>query len=66
MIIDGGPLLEIRPLKTNGTIFDYAKQLLSNNIIPEFGTYDRIDIVFDSDQSKVIKSFIKRHCISLV
>ncbi|CAF4057464.1 unnamed protein product, partial [Rotaria sordida] len=61
LIIDGGPLLEIRPLKPNGTIFDYAKQLLLNNIVPEFQSYDRIDIVFDSDQSKIIKSFIKRH-----
>lgn len=61
LIIDGGPLLEIRPSKTNGTILDYAKQLLTNMIIPEFKIYDRIDIVFHSNQSKTNKSFIKRH-----
>jgi hypothetical protein len=61
LVIDGGPLLETRPSKANGTILDYAKQLLINTIIPEFKTYDRIDIVFDSDRSKTDKSFIKRH-----
>ncbi|CAF1464543.1 unnamed protein product [Rotaria sordida] len=35
--------------------------LLSHNVIPEFQNYDRIDIVFDADQSKFIKSFIRRH-----
>ena len=36
LIIDSGPLLETRPSNSNGTIFDYAKQLLQSNIIPEF------------------------------
>jgi peptidoglycan hydrolase-like protein with peptidoglycan-binding domain len=61
LIIDGGQLLEIKPLRTNGTVFDYAKQLLVNNIIPEFRIYDRIDVIFDSDQSQIVKSFIRRH-----
>ena len=61
LIIDGGPLLEIRPSKINGKVFDYAKQLLTTHIIPIFITYDRIDIVFDSDRSKSAQSFIKRH-----
>lgn len=61
LIIDGGPLLEIKPSKINGNVFDYAKQLLITQIIPLFVTYDRIDIVFDSDRSKNAKSFIKRH-----
>jgi hypothetical protein len=61
LIIDAGSLLETKPTKTNGTIFDYAKQLLLNNIIPEFQHFDRVDIIFDSSQSKHIKSFTKRH-----
>ncbi|CAF1065604.1 unnamed protein product [Adineta ricciae] len=61
LIIDGGPMLETKPLKLNGTVMDYARQLLTNNVIPEFNKYDRIDIVFDSDRSKNIKSFTKRH-----
>ena len=60
-MIDGGPVLETRPTKTNGTIWDYAKQLLCTRIIPLFEKYDRIDIVFDSDRSKQSKSFIQRH-----
>ena len=61
LVIDGGSLLESRPLIPNIAIFYYAKQLLFMNIIPEFQISDRIDIVFDSDKSKVIKSFIKHH-----
>jgi hypothetical protein len=61
LIIDGGQLLQIKPLKTHGTVYDYAQQLLQHNIIPEFRFYERIDIVFDSSESKIIKSFIKRH-----
>ncbi|CAF1470210.1 unnamed protein product [Rotaria sordida] len=49
--------IEIRPLHSNGTIYDYAKQLLSHNVIPEFQNYDRIDIVFDADQTRVIRSY---------
>ena len=46
LIIDGESLLETKPTKANGTVFDYAKQLLLNNIIPEFRFYNRVDIIF--------------------
>lgn len=61
LVIDGGPLLETRPTKANGTILDYATQLLCTIIIPQLKNYDRVDIVFDSHRSKSQKSFIRRH-----
>ena len=61
LIIDDGPLLEIKPNKPSSSILDYAKQLLLNNALPECQYYDRIDIIFDSHKSKQIKSFTKCH-----
>lgn len=58
MIIDGGPLLEIRPSKLNGNVLDYAKHLLITQIIPLFLIYDRIAAkvrnLLSNDMDKVI------------
>ena len=59
LIIDGCPLLEIKPNKPSSSILDYAKQLLLSNVLPECQYYGRIDIIFDSHKSKQIKSFTK-------
>ncbi|CAF1529697.1 unnamed protein product, partial [Didymodactylos carnosus] len=61
MIIDGGSLLQTKPSSTNCTVYNYAKQLLKNVIIKQFNRYTRIDIVFDSPDSKNVKSFTQRH-----
>ncbi|CAF0880528.1 unnamed protein product [Didymodactylos carnosus] len=42
-VIDGGTLLEIKPLRSNYTIYDYAKQLLKRTITPQFKIFHRID-----------------------
>ncbi|CAF4815992.1 unnamed protein product [Rotaria sp. Silwood1] len=60
LLIDGGALLQTRP-PSNYTVLDYAIFLLEKKIIIEFNYFDRIDIVFDSNRSYSIKSFIPRH-----
>ncbi|CAF1137322.1 unnamed protein product [Didymodactylos carnosus] len=60
-IIDGGSLLEIKPLTANCTVYDYAKQLFEKTILPQFKSFYRIDIIFDSAKSRSVKSFTKRH-----
>lgn len=44
-----------------GNVVDGAKQFILTQMTPLFLEYDRIDLVFDSDRSENIKSFIKRH-----
>ena len=61
LTIDNGPLPENRPSRSNGSIFDYAKQLLQRNVIPEFKKFHRIDVVVDADRSKLLKLFTKRN-----
>ncbi|CAF2862598.1 unnamed protein product [Rotaria sp. Silwood2] len=60
LLIDGGALLQTRP-PSNYTVLDYAIFLLEKKIIIEFNYFDRIDIIFDSNRSYSIKSFIPRH-----
>ncbi|CAF3137029.1 unnamed protein product [Rotaria socialis] len=62
LLIDGGALLQTRPMHGH-TALDYAIYLLEKNIIPEFNSYDRIDIVFDSNRSYTAKRFIDRHTV---
>ncbi|CAF1484646.1 unnamed protein product, partial [Didymodactylos carnosus] len=61
LVIDGGSLLESKPTLRNCTVRDYAVQLLKTIINRYFQHYERIDIVFDSSESKNVKAYIKRH-----
>ncbi|CAF1309847.1 unnamed protein product, partial [Didymodactylos carnosus] len=61
LVIDGGSLLEIMPSSKTSTVHDYAVQLLQNVIIQQLKSFQRIDIVFDSSDSKAVKAFTKRH-----
>ncbi|CAF1163555.1 unnamed protein product [Didymodactylos carnosus] len=62
LIIDGGMLLQQHPPKiASKTLMNYSEQLLDYLTKGYFNDYNRIDIVFDSGRSKVIKSFIERH-----
>ncbi|CAF1502366.1 unnamed protein product [Adineta steineri] len=61
LIIDGGSILEIKPAVRGITIRQYADQLMKMFISYNFHRYDRIDIVFDSYNSKNEKCFISRH-----
>ncbi|CAF1098692.1 unnamed protein product, partial [Didymodactylos carnosus] len=61
LVIDGGSLLEIRPKTRNMTVRQYAEQLLTTVINRQFQQYDRIDVVFDSSESKLVKAFTRRH-----
>ncbi|CAF0764722.1 unnamed protein product [Didymodactylos carnosus] len=61
LVIDGGSMLEIKPVTRHGTVHNYAIQLLKSIIIPQFQLYQRTDVVFDSSESKTMKSYTKRH-----
>ncbi|CAF3952846.1 unnamed protein product [Rotaria sp. Silwood1] len=61
LIIDGGSILQIKPVGKKITLRQYANQLLKMIIIYNFHRYNRIDVVFDSHKSKIEKSFIPRH-----
>ncbi|CAF4125635.1 unnamed protein product, partial [Rotaria sordida] len=61
IVIDGASLLETKPEFRFQTIREYAIQLLRNNINNLFKTHSRVDVVFDSSESKEIKNFIKRY-----
>ncbi|CAF1382950.1 unnamed protein product [Didymodactylos carnosus] len=60
VLIDGGMLLQHRPRKDD-TITTYAKNLLQQILDKNIVMCDRIDVIFDSNQSATSKSFIKRH-----
>ncbi|CAF4064432.1 unnamed protein product [Rotaria sp. Silwood2] len=61
IVIDGGSLFETKPQLHVQTIREYAIQLLEVNLASLFKTHNRIDVVFDSIESKTIKMFTKRY-----
>ncbi|CAF3347405.1 unnamed protein product [Rotaria sp. Silwood2] len=61
VVINGAELFETKPELNSKTIRDYASQLLKNNIQNLFKIYSRVDIVFNSSESKQINYFIKKN-----
>ncbi|CAF4496881.1 unnamed protein product, partial [Didymodactylos carnosus] len=62
LIIDGGLLLQqLPPQVPKKTVADYGAVLLEWFIKDQFKKHDRIDVIFDSSDSKRLKQFIKRH-----
>ncbi|CAF1303505.1 unnamed protein product [Didymodactylos carnosus] len=62
LVLDGGLLLQQSPPREQKrTITYYAAELINRFIKDQFNSHDRIDIIFDSGDSKQLKQFIERH-----
>ncbi|CAF1012325.1 unnamed protein product [Didymodactylos carnosus] len=62
LVIDGGQLLQQSPPReSKKPIKYYASELISRFIRIQFNHHSRIDIIFDSANSKQLKRFIERH-----
>ncbi|CAF3305789.1 unnamed protein product [Rotaria sp. Silwood2] len=58
LVIDGNSLFETKPKSEVKTIREYAIQLLNNNIRHLFEIHDRIDVIFQNVDTKILEPFI--------